>query len=130
MEMNAAVTALAALAQDTRLAIYRLLVESGPGGIPAGRIASGLGVAAPTLSFHLKELAHAGLVRGESRGRFVVYRADFDAMNQLLAYLTANCCRGGECTFDDGAAACTPASPTPGRAVRPSATAARRRRPA
>lgn len=92
--------ALAALAQETRLAIYRLLVEAGPHGMAAGAIAARLAVAPPTLSFHLKELAHAGLVTSESRGRFVVYRADYDAMNALLGFLTANCCRGSECALD------------------------------
>lgn len=94
METKEAVAALAALAQETRLGIYRLLVQTGPSGAPAGVIAAKLGVAAPTLSFHLKELAHAGLVTSESRGRFVVYRADYDAMNALLEFMTANCCRG------------------------------------
>jgi ArsR family transcriptional regulator, arsenate/arsenite/antimonite-responsive transcriptional repressor len=94
METNTAVSALAALAQDTRLAIFRLLVEAGPAGIPAGGIANKLRIAAPTLSFHLKELAHAGLIEAEPQGRFIVYRADFKAMNALVGYLTENCCRG------------------------------------
>ena len=81
METKFAVAALAALAQDTRLAIFRLLVEAGPPGVPAGGIAAQLGIAAPTLSFHLKELARAGLVDAEAQGRFVVYRADFAAIN-------------------------------------------------
>ena len=96
-----AVVALAALAHGARLAIFRLLVEAGPAGIPAGGIAAKLGIAAPTLSFHLKELAHAGLVGAELQGRFIVYRADFPAMNALVGYLTENCCRaGGACTTD------------------------------
>jgi DNA-binding transcriptional ArsR family regulator len=110
METKQAVAALGALAQETRLAIYRLLVEAGSGGMPAGEIAARLGVPAPTLSFHLKELTHAHLVRGEPHGRFVVYRADYDAMNGLLAFLTANCCRGSQCA-DDGVV-CVPI-PTP-----------------
>ena len=87
------VTQLAALAQETRLALFRLLVEAGPAGLAAGVIAERLDVAAPTLSFHLKELTHAGLIRPKQQGRYVVYRADFDAMNALIAYLTENCCR-------------------------------------
>jgi ArsR family transcriptional regulator len=87
------VSALAALAQQTRLALFRLLVEAGPAGLAAGAIAERLGVAAPTLSFHLKELTHAGLIRSVQQGRYVVYSADFDAMNALVAYLTENCCR-------------------------------------
>jgi DNA-binding transcriptional ArsR family regulator len=106
METKQAVAALAALAQDTRLRIYRLLVEAGPGGAAAGAIAAKLGVAAPTLSFHLKELSHAGLVAGESRGRFIVYRADYDAMNALLEFMSANCCRGSDCA--DGSVVCVP----------------------
>ena len=128
METKQAVTALAAIAQETRLAIYRLLVEAGPAGVHAGTIAAKLGVAAPTLSFHLKELAYAGLVRGESQGRFVVYRADYEAMNELLGYLTANCCRNSECTVVDGAVVCVPV-PTPAtRASRPAQRAAKSRR--
>jgi ArsR family transcriptional regulator len=105
MKTTNAVVALAALAQDTRLAIFRLLVEAGPAGVPAGGIADSLRIAAPTLSFHLKELAHAGLIAAEPQGRFIVYRADFKAMNALVAYLTENCCRGsGACTTN-----CAPA---------------------
>jgi DNA-binding transcriptional ArsR family regulator len=104
MNTKTAVKALAALAQDTRLAIFRLLVEAGPAGIPAGGIAGALDIAAPTLSFHLKELAHAGLIEAEPQGRFIVYRADFKAMNALIGYLTENCCRSSDtCT-----PACTP----------------------
>jgi len=122
METKTAVNALAALAQDTRLAVYRLLVEAGPAGVPAGGIATRLGIAAPTLSFHLKELAHAGLVEAESQGRFVVYRADFRAMNALVGFLTENCCRAsGGCDNE-----CAPAArKSSGPAVQP-----RRPRPA
>jgi DNA-binding transcriptional ArsR family regulator len=108
------VYALAALAQHTRLALFRLLVEAGPAGVAAGAIAERLGVAAPTLSFHLKELTHAGLIVPEQQGRYVVYRADFDAMNALIAYLTENCCR---MSCDPACAlACAPKSST-GRAT-------------
>ena len=92
-ESTTVVAALAALAQHTRLALFRLLVEAGPAGLAAGAIAERLGVAAPTLSFHLKELTHARLIRSVQQGRYVVYSADFDAMNALVAYLTENCCR-------------------------------------
>jgi ArsR family transcriptional regulator, arsenate/arsenite/antimonite-responsive transcriptional repressor len=128
METTTAVTALAALAQETRLAIYRLLVEAGPAGVAAGTIASKLGVAAPTLSFHLKELAYAGLVRGESQGRFVVYRADYDAMNALLAYLTENCCRSGECTVAGDAVVCVPVPIPANRVARTAQRSAKSRR--
>lgn len=101
METKTAVNALAALAQDTRLAIFRLLVEAGPPGVAAGSIGTQLGIAAPTLSFHLKELAHAGLVEAQAQGRFVVYRADFDAINSLVGFLTENCCRAsGSCAVE------------------------------
>jgi DNA-binding transcriptional ArsR family regulator len=106
MEARQVVTALGALAQETRLGIYRALVQAGPGGMAAGAIAEKLDVAAPTLSFHLKELTYAGLINSEQQGRFVVYRADYDAMNALLEFLTANCCRGAECAVD--AIACMP----------------------
>ena len=109
MKTNTAVVALAALAQDTRLAIFRLLVRAGPAGVPAGGIAEALRIAAPTLSFHLKELAHAGLIAAEPHGRFIVYRTDFKAMNALIGYLTENCCRdSGACATD-----CAPADALP-----------------
>jgi DNA-binding transcriptional ArsR family regulator len=92
MKPNDAVTALAALAQSTRLAVYRLLVQQGPSGLAAGEIASRLGIAPATLSFHLKELAHAGLATSRQDGRFVYYAANFETMNSLVAFLTENCC--------------------------------------
>ena len=94
MEIKSATAALAALAQETRLSVYRALVEAGPAGLAAGRIAEQLAVAPATLSFHLKELLHAGLVAARQDGRYVIYSANFEQMNALLAYLTANCCRG------------------------------------
>lgn len=121
-----AVARLAALAQDTRLALFRLLVEAGPAGVTAGAIAEHLGVAAPTLSFHLKELTHAGLIRPAQQGRYVVYSADFDAMNALIAYLTENCCRmscDSQC-----APARAPALDPRRRPARKRASAANRRR--
>ena len=94
MEMNQAIVALSALGHATRLGAFRLLVEAGPAGRMAGEIAEALAVPNATLSFHLKELVQAGLVESESAGRNVCYRADFAAMNALLAYLTHNCCAG------------------------------------
>jgi DNA-binding transcriptional ArsR family regulator len=87
------VARLAALAQETRLALFRQLVEAGPEGMTPGVLAERLAVAGPTLSFHLKELARAGLIRAEQQGRYVVYTADFAVMNGLVGYLTENCCR-------------------------------------
>ena len=92
MESTSAIKALAALAQETRLAIFRLLVERGPGGLSAGRVGDALGLAPATLSFHLKELARAGLVTARPAGRFIYYCADYGVMNALIAYLTYNCC--------------------------------------
>lgn len=95
MKSKQAVAALAALAQDTRLGVYRLLVQQGESGLAAGEIAASLKIAPATLSFHLKELAHAGLVRTRHESRYIYYSADFEAINRLLAYLTANCCGAG-----------------------------------
>jgi ArsR family transcriptional regulator len=94
MQITEGVAALGALAQETRLAAYRLLVEAGPEGIAAGQIADTLGVAPPALSFHLKELSHAKLVSARQEGRFIYYAADFDQMAALMTFLTHNCCRG------------------------------------
>ena len=94
MKTDAALSALAALSQRTRLEVFRFLVETGPEGAAVGSIADALGIPAPTLSFHLKELSHAGLVTSRQEGRFIRYRASFVAMNGLVAYLTENCCRG------------------------------------
>lgn len=92
--MKDAITALTALGHATRLGAFRLLVEAGPAGRMAGDIGEALGVPGATLSFHLKELVHAGLVESESQGRYVCYRANFQAMNGLVEYLTHNCCAG------------------------------------
>lgn len=100
MKTPQAVVALASLAQDTRLAIYRLLVQQGPEGLAAGAIAEHLELPGPTLSFHLKELAHAGMVEARQDGRFVYYAANYDQMNALIGYLTENCCQGGNCAAD------------------------------
>lgn len=91
---SAAVTAFGALAQETRLAIYRLLVEAGPAGLSAGAIAEALGVAAPTLSFHLAQLRGAGLITQTRASRSLIYAADIDRMNAVIGYLTDRCCSG------------------------------------
>lgn len=98
MENKDAVVALAALAQESRLAAYRLLVQAGPSGLAASRIAEALGMAPSSLSFHLKELAHANLVVPRQEGRFVIYAVQFETMNALLGFLTQNCCGGNPCS--------------------------------
>ena len=107
MEKTTAVAALAALAQDTRLDIYRRLVQAGPEGLPAGRIGELLDLALPTLSFHLAQLKHAGLVTARRDGRSIIYAANYPAMNGLLAYLTENCCRGDMAACAPGCATAT-----------------------
>lgn len=97
MKIKAAVDGLAALAQETRLAIFRLLVQKGPDGLCAGDIAAKLDLAPATLSFHLKELSRAGLLTSRQEGRFIYYAPDFKAMNVLVGYLTENCCGGKAC---------------------------------
>lgn len=97
MEMSQAVAALGALAHQSRLAIFRLLVEAGPDGLAAGAIGEKLGIPGATLSFHLANLTHAGLVRGRQEGRFVIYSTDFANMSALVGYLTDNCCAGAAC---------------------------------
>jgi ArsR family transcriptional regulator len=97
MEEKNVVTALAALAQPVRLRVFRALVVAGPSGLTPGDLAVQLEVAATTLSFHLKELMHAGLVTQEREGRNLIYRAAFDCMNDLLGYLTEHCCQGQPC---------------------------------
>jgi ArsR family transcriptional regulator len=100
MESKVAVRVLGALAQETRLAIYRMLVERGPAGSATGKIGDALKLPPATLSFHLRELSHAGLVCARQQSRFIYYSADFTAMNRLLGYLADNCCRTND--------ACTP----------------------
>ena len=97
METTDAIKSLGALAQETRLAIYRLLVQAGPEGRAAGLIGEQLGIPPATLSFHLAQLAGAGLVRSRQDGRFIYYSADFGAMNALVGFLTENCCGGNAC---------------------------------
>jgi ArsR family transcriptional regulator, arsenate/arsenite/antimonite-responsive transcriptional repressor len=97
METTDAIKALGALAQESRLAIYRLLVQAGPEGRAAGAIGEKLGIPPATLSFHLTQLAGAGLIRPRQDGRFIYYSADFGAMNALVGFLTENCCGGNAC---------------------------------
>ena len=97
LDETSAVKALAALAQAQRLRAFRALVVAGLDGLTPGVMAEQLGVAASALSFHLKELAHSGLVSSEPRGRNLIYRADIAQMNALLAYLTEHCCEGHAC---------------------------------
>jgi DNA-binding transcriptional ArsR family regulator len=104
MEAMQAVQALSALAQDSRLAIFRLLVQAGPAGLAAGAIGEALELPPATLSFHLAGLTRAGLAQSRQEGRFVIYSARFDNMNALVAFLTENCCGGAACA----PAACQP----------------------
>lgn len=97
METKEVLTALAAIAQESRLAIFRLLVQIGPDGMAATKIAEQLDIAPSSLSFHLKELTHAKLITSRSEGRFVIYSADAMVMNGLIGYLTENCCGGVPC---------------------------------
>ncbi len=93
MEMNTAVTALSALAQETRLTVFRRLVAAGPAGLSPGHLADSLSVTGATLSFHLKELHSAGLVRRRKDGRSLIYSANYSAVDSLVGYLMENCCR-------------------------------------
>lgn len=97
MEEQAAVVSLAALAQGMRLRIFRVLIGTAPQGMTPGELCATLGVPGSTLSFHLKELLHAGLVTQEREGRNLIYRPSIAQMNALLAYLTAHCCQGADC---------------------------------
>lgn len=92
MESKQAVSALAALAQETRLAVFRLLVQTGPTGLSVGEIGEAVKAAPATLSFHLKEMTHAGLIEPRQDGRYIFYAANFQRMNELLGFLTENCC--------------------------------------
>lgn len=109
MEANHVIRALGALAQDHRLAAFRLLVQAGPDGLAAGALAEALGVPASSMSFHLAQLAHAGLVTQRRASRSVIYAADYPAMTGLIGYLMENCC---------GGASCTPAAPPAPSAAR------------
>jgi DNA-binding transcriptional ArsR family regulator len=106
MEKTDAVTALGALAQDNRLDVFRLLVQAGPEGMPAGAVAEALGLAPNTLTFHFDRLRTAGLVTVRREGRSMIYAARYETMNDLLGFLTENCCGGVSCA---PAVACKPA---------------------
>ena len=108
MESKTAIRALGALAHESRLAIYRLLVQAGPEGLAVGAIGEKLKLAPATLSFHLAGLRHAGLVMERREGRTLYQSADYGAMNSFLGYLSENCCQGADC----GVAACAPVSKT------------------
>lgn len=94
MKIKSAVEALSALAQESRLSIFRQLVQTGKEGLAAGVLGEKLGIPATTLSFHLKELSHAKLIKSRTEGRYVIYSASFIEMDKLIAYLTENCCAG------------------------------------
>ena len=108
MEENDVVRSLAALAQPVRLQVFRALVVRGATGLTPGTMAEALSIPPNTLSFHLKELTHAGLVTQERSSRNIIYRAAFERMNSLLGYLTENCCQGANCAVEATAAACCP----------------------
>ena len=124
MESKAAIRALGALAHESRLAIYRLLVQAGPQGLAVGAIGAKLDLAPATLSFHLAGLRHAGLVSERREGRTLYQAADFSAMNGLVGYLSENCCQGADCGV-----ACAPAPKTASKErSRETPARARRRR--
>ena len=112
MEEQIAVASLSALAQAIRLRIFRVLVGAGPQGMTPGALAATLGVAASTLSFHLKELMRAGLVSQERDGRNLIYRPSIGHMNELLAYLTAHCCQGLACETESAVAELVDSAPS------------------
>ena len=115
MESKEAVVALEALAQESRLGIFRLLVEAGPDGLPAGQIGERMALPGATLSFHLSQLRHSGLIACRRDGRSLIYSADFNAMNILVGFLTDNCCGGN-------AAQCAPVCSVPAKPVTRSLT--------
>ena len=119
MEKKSALAALGALAQETRLDLFRLLVAVGPNGLPAGVIADRLGVLPASLSFHLQQLVHAGLITQRRLGRQLIYSAEYGAMNDLLLYLTENCCGRGAVVApvcDPASGCCPDSSSTPSAA--------------
>lgn len=126
MEAKVAIAALAALAQETRLGVFRALVQAGPAGLSVGEIAGKVKAAPATLSFHLKELVHAGLITGRQESRFIFYAADYAAMSGLLSYLTENCCARDQstCAVTD----CAPQAPVRRARKTPAAKPAARRR--
>jgi DNA-binding transcriptional ArsR family regulator len=108
MDSNLVVRALGALAHESRLAIFRALVIAGPDGVAAGDIAQKVGLSPSSLSFHLKDLSHADLVRSRQNGRFIFYSANFDAMTDLVGFLTENCCAGADCSATNLSVTCKP----------------------
>jgi len=128
METTSALIALGALAQETRLGVYRVLVEAGPTGLSVGEIAASVKSSPATLSFHLKELSHAGLIVARQDGRYIYYAANYAQMNDLLGFLSENCCArdcgpdARTCKTNECAPTVRrdPAKATPGRAARPS----------
>lgn len=116
MEKPDAIAALAALAQESRLDVFRLLVQTGPDGLPAGQIAERLGMPPNSLSFHLNQLRHAGLVTFRRASRSLIYAAEFAAMNDLLAYLTEHCCQGDTANCGASTCACNELPSVSGRA--------------
>ena len=108
MEEKDVLKSLAALAQEARLRVFRALVVAGPQGMTPGALADALGLASSTLSFHLKELVFADLITQEREGRHLIYRAQFERMNALLAYLSEHCCQGQACLPAVSGAACEP----------------------
>jgi len=108
METKTAVVALAALAQESRLSVFRLLVEAGPAGVSAGKIAEALGMAPSSLSFHLKELTHAGMASARQEGRFIIFKANFAKAAELVAFLSENCCGGQPCDLSCNARVSAP----------------------
>jgi ArsR family transcriptional regulator len=111
MKAKDVIEALGALAHEHRLAVYRLLVERGPGGLPAGHIATRLKLVPSSLTFHLQALQRAGLINQRRESRQLIYSADFDAMNDVVGYLTENCCAGS----GERASGCKPARATPSK---------------
>jgi ArsR family transcriptional regulator, arsenate/arsenite/antimonite-responsive transcriptional repressor len=121
MKLTNAVRVLEALAQETRLSIFRALVQAGPEGLSAGAIATSVGSPASTLSFHLKGLAAAGLVKARQEGRFIFYAANYAEMSELIAFLTEKCCQGMPAVqaarIEQAVAACCSPAETPKRSV-------------
>ena len=130
LDSKQAVKVLGALAQDSRLAIFRMLVECGAKGCSVGEIGTKLGLPSATLSFHLKELAFAGLIDSQQSGRFVYYAPDFEVVNGLMQFLTENCCGGTDCGIGGAVCKPAPASKTQVAAKRPAMAEAPKRRQA
>ena len=107
MDTSQAIAGLAAIAQESRLAVFRLLVQAGPDGLIASKISDQLGIPPSSLSFHLKELSRADMVSVQQDGRFMIYAANFETMNNLIGYLTENCCGGKPCAADSASSSFT-----------------------